>query len=88
MQSKKRPAVFFAEERLELRQAQSAPMLAELREKLLLWKEQLLPRHPMAEAIHYALAQWINLPSARTRELTAWLPDQWKIISPSRLLNL
>jgi transposase len=30
----------------------------------------------------------INLPSARTRELTAWLPDEWKIISPSRLLNL
>jgi hypothetical protein len=30
----------------------------------------------------------INLPSARTSELTAWLPDQWKLISPSRLLHL
>jgi transposase len=129
-------------------------VLAELREKLLLWKEQLLPRHPMAEAINYALTQWtelnvfcsdgavpidnnvseremkrvvlnrknslfvgnlrggrtaailtsltstcrrhaidpqlyltqllINLPSARTSELPAWLPDQWKIISASR----
>lgn len=36
-------------------------MLAELREKLLVWKEQLLPRHPMAEAINYALAQWTEL---------------------------
>ena len=40
---------------------QSAPMLAQLREKLLLWKEQLLPKHPMAEAINYALSQWQEL---------------------------
>jgi len=149
---------FSAEERLRLRQAQSAPVLAELREKLLLWKEQLLPRHPMAEAINYALTQWtelnvfcsdgavpidnnvseremkrvvlnrknslfvgnprggrtaailasltstcrrhdidpqlyltqllINLPSLRISELPAWLPDQWKCISASRLPNL
>ena len=50
-----------AEERLKIRQQQSAPMLAELREQLLVWKEQLLPRHPMAEAIHYALGQWSEL---------------------------
>jgi transposase len=25
------------------------------------WKEQLLPRHPMAEAIQYALSQWNEL---------------------------
>ncbi|MHB8390784.1 MAG: IS66 family transposase [Acidobacteriaceae bacterium] len=25
------------------------------------WKEQLLPKHPMAEAIHYALGQWTEL---------------------------
>jgi transposase len=42
-------------ERLRLRQEQSAPVLAHLREKLLEWKEQLLPKHPMAEATHYAL---------------------------------
>lgn len=49
------------EERLQLRQEQSAPVLAELREKFLYWKEQLLPKHPMAEAIHYALSQWAEL---------------------------
>ena len=54
-------------ERLRLRQEQSAPVLAELREKLLAWKEQLLPKHPMAEAIQYALGQW--------NELTVFLND-------------
>ena len=49
------------EARLELRQQQSAPVLAQLRKKLLEWKEQLLPKHPMAEAIHYALGQWTEL---------------------------
>jgi hypothetical protein len=132
--------------------------MTELREKLLLWKEQLLPRHPMADAIHYALAQWaelnvfcsdgavpidnnvsecemkrvvfnrknslfvgnprggrtaailasltstcrrhdidpqlyltqllVDLPSARTRELPTWLPDQWKHTSASHQPNL
>jgi transposase len=50
-----------AEERLRLRKEQSAPTLAELREKFLIWKEQLLPKHPMAEAINYALSQWQEL---------------------------
>ena len=49
------------EERLRLRQEQSAPVLAELREKFLTWKEQLLPKHPMAEAINYAVSQWQEL---------------------------
>ena len=48
-------------ERLSLRQAQSAPRLAELRPKLLGWKEQLLPKHPMAEAVNYTLGQWAEL---------------------------
>jgi hypothetical protein len=48
-------------QRLELRQAQSAPVLAELRQRLLLWKEQLLPKHPMAEAVNYVLGQWAEL---------------------------
>jgi transposase len=52
---------FSVEERLALRQAQSAPVLAKLREKLLEWKEQLLPKHPMAEAVNYALSQWAEL---------------------------
>jgi transposase len=48
-------------QRLELRRANSAPVLADLREKLLVWKEQLLPKHPMAEAVNYALGQWEEL---------------------------
>ena len=49
------------EARLELRREESAPVRAALHEKFLLWKEQLLPKHPMAEAIHYALGQWEEL---------------------------
>jgi len=49
------------EERLPLRQAKSLPVLAELHEKLLAWKEQLLPKHPMAEAVNYTLGQWEEL---------------------------
>ena len=145
-------------ERLRLRQQQSAPVLAALREKLFEWKEQLLPKHPMAEAIHYALGQWTelnvfcsdgavsidnniseremkrvvlnrknslfvgnarggrtaailasltstcrrhdvdpqlyltqlltNLPTTRMNELSAWLPDQWKLLQHARLPSL
>jgi len=49
------------EDRLQLRQEQSAPVLVELREKFFDWKEQLLPKHPMAEAINYALGHWEKL---------------------------
>jgi len=52
---------FSVEERLALRREKSAPVLAKLREKLLGWKEQLLPKHPMAEAINYAVNQWAEL---------------------------
>jgi transposase len=52
---------FSVEQRLALRQEQSAPVLAKLREKFLEWKEQLLPKHPMVEAINYALNQWTEL---------------------------
>jgi len=48
-------------ERLALRQAQSVPLLAELHYQLLGWKEQLLPKHPMAEAVNYMLGQWTEL---------------------------
>jgi transposase len=47
--------------RLELRRASSAPVVSDLRENLLAWKEQLLPKHPMAEAVNYALGQWEEL---------------------------
>src|ERR1700684_3262550 len=52
---------FSVEQRLVVRQAESAPVLAQLREKLLGWKEQLLPKHPMADAINYVLNQWAEL---------------------------
>lgn len=52
---------FSVAERLQLRQAQSAPILDTLHEKFLTWKEQLLPKHPMAEALNYALNQWAPL---------------------------
>ncbi len=52
---------------LALRQTQSVAVLAELRRKLLAWKEQLLPKHPMAEAVSYTLGQW--------EELTAFTSD-------------
>jgi transposase len=48
-------------ERWALRQEQSVPVLVELRRKLLIWKEQLLPKHPMAEAVNYTLSQWEEL---------------------------
>lgn len=47
--------------RLRLRQSHSVPLLAGFREKLLDWKEQLLPKHPMAEAVSYILGQWDEL---------------------------
>jgi hypothetical protein len=46
---------------LSLRRQHSVPTLAELREKLVAWKGQLLPKHPMAEAVSYALNQWDEL---------------------------
>lgn len=54
-------------ERLQLRQVQSGPVLVQLRQRLLIWKEQLLPKHPMAEAVNYVLGQW--------RELTVFCFD-------------
>ena len=50
-----------AEARLELRQSKSAPLLAGFKEMLVGWKEQLLPKHPMAEAVSYVLGQWAEL---------------------------
>jgi transposase len=47
-----------AADRLERRQKQSVPVLVELRRRLLVWKEQLLPKHPLAEAVNYTLGQW------------------------------
>jgi hypothetical protein len=45
------------DERQKVRQSQTETLLAGLRERLLVWKEQSLPKHPMAEVINYALSQ-------------------------------
>jgi transposase len=50
-----------ASARLELRQAETAPLLDGLKKKILAWKQQLLPKHPMAEALNYVLGQWEEL---------------------------
>jgi transposase len=54
-------------QRLELRRQQSLPVVEQLHERLLAWKQQLIPKHPMAQAIGYALNQW--------QPLTAFLSD-------------
>src|SRR6202034_2877427 len=54
-------------DRLALRQVQSLPVMEQLHGRLLTWKQQLLPKHPMAEAIGYVLNQW--------KPLTAFLSD-------------
>jgi transposase len=46
------------EERLCLRQARSQAILETLKDRLFTWKAQLLPKHPMADAVNYALNQW------------------------------
>ena len=61
MAVEKQAAALSTAAKLEIRQAQSVPLLAQLREKFRAWKEQLVPRHPMAEAISYALSQWQEL---------------------------
>ena len=47
--------------RLTLRRRESVPVLSTLKDKLLGWRDQLLPKHPMAQAINYTLNQWAEL---------------------------
>lgn len=46
------------ESRGALRRTESAPILAALKDRLFTWRDQLLPKHPMAQAAAYALNQW------------------------------
>lgn len=55
------------EDRLRLREAESRPRLDALHALLITQKEALLPKHPLALAIGYALNQW--------KELTLFLSD-------------
>ena len=48
-------------QRLALRQRESVPILSALKDKLWDWRDQLLPKHPMAEAVGYVLNQWNEL---------------------------
>jgi hypothetical protein len=45
-------------DRLQLRKSQSRSIVSELRDRLLEWKQTLLPKHPVAGAINYVLNQW------------------------------
>ena len=49
------------DQRLHLRQSHATPILRQFHESLLSWKEKLLPKHPMAEAVGYTLNQWDEL---------------------------
>jgi len=48
-------------DRLALRRAHSVPVLDALHPKFLAWRDRLLPKHPVAQAIGYALNQWTPL---------------------------
>ena len=54
-------------ERLAARRQHSLPVVQQLHGRLLAWKQQLLPKHPTAQAVGYLLNQW--------RPLTAFLSD-------------
>jgi transposase len=47
--------------RLALRQQESVPILSSLKDRLFAWRDQLLPKHPMSEAVGYLLNQWTEL---------------------------
>jgi transposase len=47
--------------RLALRQQESTPILSSLKDRLFAWRDQLLPKHPMSEAVGYLLNQWAEL---------------------------
>jgi transposase len=50
-----------AEDRLALRRDHSVPVVEQLHEKLSTWKSQLLPKHPLAQALGYIQNQWAPL---------------------------
>lgn len=50
-----------ADERLRARQAEAVPLLESLHAVMLEQKEKLLPKHPLCEAVQYALNQWSAL---------------------------
>jgi transposase len=59
--TERRGASLAAAARLDLRRAESAPVLSLLKDRLHAWRDRLLPKHPMAQAVNYALNQWAEL---------------------------
>ncbi|HSW46192.1 MAG TPA: IS66 family transposase [Phycisphaerae bacterium] len=55
------------QEHLALRRQKSVPVLDQLHERLIAWKDGLLPKHPVAAAVGYVLNQWGPL-TAFTRD--------------------
>jgi transposase len=49
------------EARRDLRQRETVPVLAALKDRLLTWRDALIPKHPMAQAVGYALNMWNEL---------------------------
>jgi transposase len=49
------------DQRVALRKRESVPILAILKDKLHRWRDQLLPKHPIAQAVNYTLNQWAEL---------------------------
>ncbi len=66
-----------------LRQSHSQPILQGLRQRLWTWKDQLLPKHPMAEAVNYLTQLLTNLPTTPISRPDQWLPEQWKRRNPT-----
>ncbi len=44
-----------------MRQRESVPILSMVKDRLFGCRDQLLPKHPMAEAVNYAVNQWKEL---------------------------
>jgi len=49
------------DQRTALRKIESAPILSTLKDKLHGWRDHLLPKHPMSQAVGYTLNQWAEL---------------------------
>jgi transposase len=62
------------QDHLALRHQKSMPVLAVLHERLLAWKDSLLPKHPVAGAVGYVLNQWGPL-TAFTKDPTIRLDN-------------
>src|SRR6185437_6574834 len=49
------------QDRTALRQRESVPILTAVKDKLHAWRDTLLPKHPIRQAVEYTLNQWAEL---------------------------